>query len=224
MQRRTEPQVFNDADTSDGIAGKCANCHANAGANARFSGTNDNFDTGVEALPAPPALRIVAEVLDLDLADAPADDGLGTPGDGTFNTTPLVEAADTPPFLHNNAVATLEEAVAFYAGDTFAASPAGQFLASNDANGVGIAMGDVEVAAVGALLSVLNALEVIRRSAQYADFVLTSRPRGRTARELLRLARADTEDAVQVLEEVGLHRDASDRLRGAAALLDDASR
>jgi cytochrome c peroxidase len=44
-------------------------------------------------------------------------------GDGTFNTPPVIEAADTPPFFHNNAVATLEEAVAFYTTDTFNDSP-----------------------------------------------------------------------------------------------------
>ena len=32
-------------------------------------------------------------------------------GDGTFNTTPLIEAADTEPFFHNNSAATIEDAV-----------------------------------------------------------------------------------------------------------------
>ena len=39
------------------------------------------------------------------------DDGFGIPGDGTFNTPPLVEAADTGPFFHNNSVSTIEGAV-----------------------------------------------------------------------------------------------------------------
>jgi hypothetical protein len=37
----------------------------------------------------------------------PLDDGLGRPGDGTFNTPPLVEAADTGPFFHNNSIETI---------------------------------------------------------------------------------------------------------------------
>jgi cytochrome c peroxidase len=41
-----------------------------------------------------------------------------------FNIPPLVEAADTAPFFHNNASATLEEAVAFYNSPAFNNSPA----------------------------------------------------------------------------------------------------
>jgi cytochrome c peroxidase len=61
----------------------------------------------------------------------PPDGGLGRNlrsqggfGDGTFNIPPLVEAADTAPFFHNNASATLEEAVAFYNSPAFNNSPA----------------------------------------------------------------------------------------------------
>ena len=43
----------------------------------------------------------------------------------TTNTPPLIEAADTPPFFHNNSAATLEDAVAFYTSDTFHNSIAG---------------------------------------------------------------------------------------------------
>ncbi|MBX3428158.1 MAG: hypothetical protein AB7Q23_16880 [Hyphomonadaceae bacterium] len=43
-----------------------------------------------------------------------------------FNTLPLVEAVDTGPFFHNNALATIEEAVAFYNTPAVNNSPAGQ--------------------------------------------------------------------------------------------------
>ncbi len=118
-------RLFNDDDTADGSVGKCASCHDDAGATARFSGTNDNFNTGVESFPDHPAAAIVASVGDKNLADDPPDDGLGSPGDGTFNTASLVEAADTAPFFHDNAVETLEAAVDFYNSVAFAESPPG---------------------------------------------------------------------------------------------------
>jgi mono/diheme cytochrome c family protein len=103
--------LFNSA-----TEGKCSACHFNAGANgaANIFGPNAgnlNFNTGVEDLPDQPA--------DLSGENIPEDDGFGIPGDGTFNTPPLVEAADSPPFFHNNSVATIEGSVAFYNGDTF---------------------------------------------------------------------------------------------------------
>jgi cytochrome c peroxidase len=197
-------QLFNDTDTSDGSAGKCARCHDNAGANALSSGTNDNFATGVEALSNPRAAAIVAATGDANLADDPPDDGLGSPGDGTFNTPSLVEAADTAPFFHDNSAETLEDAVDFYNSAAFAESPSGQFLSSQrsgEANGIAIHLEADEVAAVAAFLRVLNALENVRsaqaavRSAAYAR-----RPYQRIA-----YAAAETSDAARVLAEAGLH-------------------
>jgi len=204
-------QLFNDTDSFDGSAGKCVNCHDDAGANSLFSGTNDNFDTGVESLPESPADRIAAELGDPSLAANPPDDGFGSPGDGTFNTPTLVEAADTPPFFHDNSVATLEEAIDFYNSEAFADSPAGQFLAANDPNGVAIRLDAPDVAAVAALLRVLNALENVRSAVEYADFV--ARHDGlRSARELLEISLAEAADARQVLEQGGLHPEAVERL------------
>ena len=50
-------QLFSDSDSSDGNAGKCQSCHANAGASSLSSGTNDNFNTGVEEIPDAPGAR-----------------------------------------------------------------------------------------------------------------------------------------------------------------------
>jgi hypothetical protein len=211
-------RLFNDTDTSDGSAGKCARCHNDAGATALSSGTNDNFNTGVENLAEQPAAAIVAEVGDPNLADDPPDDGLGSPGDGTFNTASLVEAADTPPFFHDNSVATLEQAVDFYNGTTFADSPSGRFLASassGEANGIAIRLEPDEVVAVAAFLRVLNALENVRSASK----AVRSAARSRDAGDALEVASADVADAAEVLGAANLHADAVRDLRAAETLL-----
>jgi hypothetical protein len=113
----------------------------------------------------------------------------------TMNTPPLIEAADTPPFFHNNSAATLEDAVAFYTSDTFHASPGaagggGAFVLSED-----------EINQIAAFLRALNALENIRSSNAYdqratlAGDPITEAP----ADELVDLAIAETTDAIEVL-------------------------
>lgn len=193
---------------TDDTLGKCNICHRNAGANAQLAGQdagNANFNTGVENLPDQPA----------DLIDphVPPDDGLGTPGDGTFNTPPLVEAADTGPFFHNNAVATIEGAVAFYNGVAFNSSPAGQFLSSTDPNGVGIRLDATQIAAVAAFLRVINALENIRQS-----LVLLKE----LTNESLMQAAAEAKDAAMVLSGGGLHPKAVANLQSAKRLVQKA--
>ncbi len=210
--------LFNDTDSSDGSTGKCARCHNDAGATALGSGTNDNFDTGVESLPDHPADAIVAAVGDPNLADDPPDDGLGSPGDGSFNTPSLVEAADTPPFFHDNAVATLEDAVDFYNSETFAASPSGRFLASEssgETRGIAIHLEAEEVVAVAAFLRALNALESVRSAQEAAR---SGRPAA-----ALEVAAADAADAAEVLAAGALHPDAEQELRLAEGRLRQAA-
>jgi hypothetical protein len=200
--------IFNDL-----TRGKCIACHLNAGANINpilsppLPGTgNLNFNTGVEVLPDQPA--------DLTGENVPADDGFGTPGDGEFNIPSLVEAADTEPFFHNNSVATLEGAIAFYNGDAFNDSPAGQLV--QQASGSGINLDAAEVDAVAAFLRVLNALENIRSSIQALDeAAATSSTHERVDRKLSR-ANADIEDAVRVLDASGLHSPTARALHSAA--------
>ena len=116
-----------------------------------------------------------------------------------FNTPPLVEAADTGPFFHNHTVKTLEESIAFYGTQPFQTSfagPATPVQISSDPN-------DSEVQAISAFLRVLNALENIRSCINLAE-------RGRTmpnladARDLARLALAESIDATEVLSEGAL--------------------
>ncbi len=198
----------------DRTLGKCNACHFNAGANADptiFGPTagNLNFNTGVESLPDQPA----------DLTDelVPPDDGFAIPGDGEFNTPSLVEAADTGPFFHNNSVETIEGAVAFYNGDSFNNSPAGQLIAG--ATGSGINLDATQVVAVAAFLRVINALDNIDRSIT----LLRNSDEGRfgsTSRDLL-LASEEAIDARNVLRSGGLHPEAVIPLENAIHLIQE---
>jgi mono/diheme cytochrome c family protein len=196
----------------DNNLGKCNACHFNAGANAdpQIFGPgagNRNFDTGVEDLPDQPA--------DLTGELVPPDDGFGVPGNGEFNTPPLVEAADTGPFFHNNSVETIEGAVAFYNGDAFTSSPAGQLLIG--ATGGAINLDATQVVAVAAFLRVINALENIRVSIGLLEKSRAREvPRDRS-RVLKRRATFETGDATQVLAGAGLHPDAVAHLESARA-------
>jgi hypothetical protein len=184
----------------------CNGCHGNAGANASFGGGgNRNFNTGVESA------RHAA------LAGFPRDGGFGNLGqtdgsfgDRTFNTTPLIEAADTGPFFHtattisgasahNAAVATtIEEAIAFYDSPAFNNSPSGLVgpinLTAQEIDNIGrflrglnasfnIALASRRLEAVGALLNEFPGFFDIED-------------------ELKRLAVVEAQDALRVLSEV----------------------
>ena len=197
----------------DNSVGKCNICHVNAGANARLGAAdlgNANFNTGVEALPDQPA-RLTAEKV-------PEDDGFGVPGDKTFNVPPLVEAAGTGPFFHNNSVSTIDAAVGFYDGDSFNESPAGQFLKSIDPQKKGIELDATQISAITAFLRVLNAVENIRQSTELLGHsTLQPPPRRETAADLLKRARSVVDTAARVLAEGGLHPQAVTQLRAAQA-------
>ena len=182
----------------DNTLGKCNICHFNAGANgdpAIFgpNAGNVNFNTGVEGLPDQPA-RLTGERV-------PPDDGLGTPGDETFNTPPLVEAADSGPFFHNNSIETIEGSVAFYNGDSFNNSPAGQVL--TNATGSGINLDATQVVAVAAFLRVINALDNIRETITLLEQALVQNRGARN--DKLRPALEETNDTIGVLRGGGLH-------------------
>jgi len=212
-------EIFLAADSQGGTvaAGKCDVCHANAG--ATFSvipgGFNFNFDTGVEGLPDQPANFI-------DPAGNRPDGGFGTAphpqvpgafGNGTFNTPPLIEAADTPPFFHNNSIQTLEEAIGFYNSAAFNNSPSGQLIQSLDSGGIGIQLEPTQVKAVAAFLRVLNALENVRSA---SVLLRASQRGGADAANDLRVAAADLDDAAEVLKAGGIHSETLAGLREAA--------
>jgi hypothetical protein len=207
-------EIFNSPDQ-----GKCFRCHFNAGANVPPSPDssrqgNFNFNTGVENLPDQPA--------DLTGELNPADDGFnpepGDPGDGTFNTPSLVEAADTGPFFHNNSIETIEGAVAFYNGDAFNNSPSGQFLR-------GIKLDATQVVAVAAFLRVINALDNIRELNKLLGAVKNNELlAGEHPQDIVKRAVNDIDDAIGVLAGGGLHPEAVGRLQKARELTVEAAR
>jgi hypothetical protein len=138
-----------------------------------------------------------------------------------FNTPSLIEAADTPPFFHNNAVNTIEAAVAFYNDDALNNSVGGILLKALDTNGIGIRIDTTQVTAIASFLRVLNALENIRQVRETLNGAVNAL--GRIGSDdldtLLDNARADTEDAAEVLADGHLHPLAVVRLRQAVAIL-----
>ncbi|HEY7492526.1 MAG TPA: hypothetical protein VIH59_15630 [Candidatus Tectomicrobia bacterium] len=204
--------LFLNGNGDPNARGTCNACHANAGANSAFG---SNFNTGVEDFPHPAGATGKRRPRDGGFGTAPNGDGKGGFGDGTFNTPPLVEAADTGPFFHNNAVKTIEEAVAFYTSEAFNNSPGA-------AGGRGFNLGSGEVRAIAAFLRVLNALENIRASMQLDERVLNAREVD-NARPLLRQSRQDLQDAIKVLSDVRLHPEAVGLLQEARRFVQQAS-
>jgi mono/diheme cytochrome c family protein len=162
----------------------CTVCHGDLLA----SPTSGSFNTGVAALAS----------------DLPADDGfLDTSISGnrfTFNVPPVLEAADSPPFFHNNSVADIEGVVAFYASPAFRSAPDG-FI---------IDLTTTQQADVAAFLRVVNAAENMRQVRKRAQFVRANRSTGNT--ELLAIAIADTKDAINVLAARNLNLAARNEL------------
>jgi len=219
--------LFITTDTNNGTqqAGKCSACHFNAGANV-VTGPNTvanfNFNTGVEDLPDTPGEVVTEAVGNPILARVRPDDGFGNPGNGTFNTPPVIEAADTGPFFHNNSIETIEGSVGFYTSEAFDNSPAGQFLKNvlngGDTGGFSIRLESTGVVAIAAFLRVMNVLENIRSAAESTEFALHVY-KSRKANALIKLAIADVEDAIQVLDGGNLHPEAQRLLRRARFFL-----
>jgi hypothetical protein len=152
----------------------------------------------------------------LDLDGDGEDDSFGN---GGMNVPPLIEAADTGPMFHSNAFDTIEQAIEFYAADGFANS----FLANvskfdNRDFGQPMPLSQQDIMDLGRFLRVLNA----SLNCQMAGYRLSSAIRiaselGDRDREivrgLVRLTRAELEDAVDVLGAVDdLHTDGQNRL------------
>jgi len=138
-----------------------------------------------------------------------------------FNTQPLIEAADTPPFFHNNAVNTIESAVMFYTNDVLNNAVGGQLLRAIDTNGIGIKLDTTQVTAIASMLRVLNANENIRQALDLLNGLVQGI--GRIAIEdgttLLDQMLSETEDAIKVLSDGHLHPVSVKNLKSAANLL-----
>ncbi len=197
-------------------AAKCNICHQNAGAlSALDPGVNENFNTGVEDLLHPADLT--GELRPRDGGFGTTPDGAGGFGNGAFNTTTLVEAADTPPYFHNNVAGTLEEAIGFYDSSEFKHSPLGLLLKSMDSAEQEL---DVEVDALAAFLRVINAVENIRSARAFHS--RAAQAETADAQKLLVVASADLGDAIEVLNQGELHEDALGHLQDAQDLTNDA--
>lgn len=200
--------LFDSAPSRNDNGRQCDACHKNAGAN-NAAGINRNFATGTMFLTNAPGCLLgfkapgdggfgVEPQTDLnrfDLCGDGPDDGPNATvrfqGDLTMNTPSLIEAADTPPFFHNNSAVTIEEAVAFYTTDTFNDSPAG--------GGNAFVLTDEEINQIAALLRALNALENIRSSIVYSAQALQQPPE--RAEESVELALIEGTDAIEVLTD-----------------------
>jgi hypothetical protein len=178
---------------------------------------NQNLNTGVENIPNRPTDENGTPIpRDGGFGDRP--DGTCGPrqpgpcppngcGNGTFNSQVVVEAADTGPFFHNNAVETIEDAVAFYTSEAFNTSPA--------RGPVPINLSPTDVTDIAAFLRVLNTLENIRSAGDLEKRAKTaSRLQGR---ELIRLAISELTDALKVLHGGDLHPEARIKLLQALA-------
>jgi hypothetical protein len=123
----------------------------------------------------------------------------------SFSTPVLVEAADTGPFFHDNSVDTIELGVAFYNSEPFIRSSAGRILGSLTPPpiparpDIPIRLEAGEQRALGAALRAVNQ----RNNAMLArDLVLAADTRvnigNQARRELLRVARAEVQDIIEV--------------------------
>jgi hypothetical protein len=197
-------------------------CHANAGANSQDTGKNRNFDTGNRGIIAGATVAVQNGVALFDAGfggsslTQPSFDvfnfdplSQGTPnafGNGTFNTPPLIEAADTPPFFHNNQDAStdIEDAVFFYVGlFPFGLSPAARELEARF--GTPINFSTEDGFAIARFLRVLNVafnLDIAKQRLN-ATQTLVSRfheTHSDVQLALIKLAEAEIDDALVVLQ------------------------
>lgn len=135
-----------------------------------------------------------------------------------FNVPPLVEAADTPPFFHNNAVDTLEKAVATYNSAAFNQDPQIRlFMTFTDSGKIGIQLTDASVKAIAKMLRTLNALENLRQSGEQTAAAAAAGS-ATAADELVDQAHHELKDARAVLHAVSLYPGAALRITQAIAL------
>lgn len=199
-QKKNAPYCPDGAPAVQGTTANCNGCHQNAGGRSSSTNANPTRNTGIEQMKIHPARLLKPDMAyDGGFGTEPAvcgPDGEVCYGDGRFNTPPLIEAADTAPFFHNNAVSTLEEAIAAYNSDAFNTSP-GSLSKGLDRK---VKLDSTQVVAVASFLRAINALENIRLSDQL-DKQAQRVGNNATARELARLAGEESKDAIQVLKE-----------------------
>jgi cytochrome c peroxidase len=177
---------------NSGQTGKCVICHASLfGIKDFFENFNQGANQRVTDLPFDDGFR-----QPLTNAIPQSFPNTETPGAQLFNVPPLVEVADLGGFFHNNAVHTIEDAVAHYTSAAFANSPGATLV-----GGINLAAADVDD--IANFLRELNALENIRQVRKRLQFVQGVRSSGNTA--ILTFALADANDAARDLAEKALN-------------------
>ena len=205
-------------------AGRCNLCHANAGANFIDTRLNRNFDTFTRFESGDPAVH-GGTVNGEFFADGGFDavtptptipgsvDSNGNPvftmnalGNGTFSVPPLIEAADTGPFFHNNSFGPgIEDAVNFYGGVFFDISPA--VAALNQRFGAPLEVLNADQAIkIARFLRVLNAAFNASLTIQRLEAVRTLIGQFQNGfvpiqQKLVELAIVEIDDALAVLQD-----------------------
>jgi cytochrome c peroxidase len=203
---QTGMNLFNNGamPANPNAGGRCAVCHNNGGAN--FSPLapapapnptfpNRNFNTNVEAV-VNPARAVVNFPIDGGFGSLPANPD-GSFGNRAFNTASGIEAADTPPFFHNNITNTLEGVVDFYNGPVFNGPlpPAARF-----------AFSPTQVVQVAHFMRGINTLQNIEVAARELDEITNIS--GNPEKEMqtrLQTAFNDIRDGINVLNQGGLY-------------------
>jgi cytochrome c peroxidase len=174
----------------------CVTCHRDL---VGSSSINFDIDTGVEnlAIPFRTANNMPKDggfgVVNFDANGQQAAGSVANGfGDAQFNVPPLYEAADTAPFFHNGAVATIEEAVNFYSTPEFLASRGARLFASPDQAAFPGQKNDIV-----AFLRTLNALTNITQVRKRVQFLAANATPGGTT--IMNVAIVDTQDAITAL-------------------------
>jgi cytochrome c peroxidase len=204
---QTGKNLFINGTGNPNAGGRCTACHNNAGA-LTATGPNGNFNTNVEAV-AHPARSI--ENFPKDGGFGRTANGDGTFGNRTFNTASVVEAADTPPFFHNNVVATLEGVMDFYTGPEFNNPIPAQFR---------FAFNQTQRNQIADFMRAINTLQNIDVARRELKEILDNRNDAEGEQQTrLQTAFEDTQDGIDVLNEGGIFPAAVTRLTEARNLI-----
>jgi hypothetical protein len=216
----------------DPARGRCNSCHFNAGANFDLTRRNRNFDTGIVRANSSLTIGFVGNVGISDggfggqgLASPNVDvNGIGFPngfGNLTFNTPPLIEAADTGPFFHSNRIGdarvgpTIEDAVAHYASVPFLSSIGAAQSQARFGSPLDLNAGDG--LAIARFLRVLNtALNLDMATQRLAACRTLALRFGNTRvdiqRRLIELSFTELDDALQDMTPVDLYPAAQEQV------------
>jgi hypothetical protein len=124
----------------------------------------------------------------------------------------LLEAADTPPFSHNNVALTLDEAVGFYSGPEFNAVAVGKFKFDSTQN--------QQIAHFLRGMNTLQNINVARR--ELLEILLLRGNPQREIRARLQTAADETQDATEVLTGANLYPLAVKELASAKTAIEQA--